>query len=113
MAVETHPVHEKVKHSNVSAGCKNLSREQKPYIVSVKLYDQEGNYVGEGTQSIQPVMSVLCHNTGQYTKDENGSYSWKEYPECEGCNPINRDWLYINKMRSMVEKEVRSYQLRI
>lgn len=113
MAVENHKVHEKVKHSNVSAGCKNLPRTPKPYTVAVKLYDQEGNYVGTGTQTIRPVMSVLCHNTGEYSKDSDGKYSWKEFKECEGCNPINRDWEYIYRMRSLVEREVRSYRMHI
>ncbi len=113
MAVENHATHKSVQHDRVIYGCWNLHREQRPYTVPVRLFDGSGNYIGMGTQTIAPVMSKLCRNTGDYSKDANGEYSWKEDQNCEGCNPINKDHAYITKMRRMVEQEVRSLQLHV
>ena len=111
MAVENHPTHQKVIHKKVRYGCWNLSREQREYRVPVRLYDAVGNYLGMGTQAIPPVMSKLCRNTGDYSKDANGQYSWKPDPSCEGCDLSNKDHEYISKMRGLVEKEVFSLKL--
>lgn len=113
MAVENHPVHDKVRHGKVKYGCWNKSREQREYHVPVRLYDANGSFIGHGTEIIKPWASPLCRHTGEYSKDENGTYSWKEDANCEGCNPINKDHAYITRMRRLVEQEVRALQLHI
>lgn len=113
MVVENHSVHKKVKHDKVVYGCWNAKRDRRSYRLPVRLYDAEGNYVGMGVDEIENSMSVLCRNTGEYSKDRDGKYTWKEDKNCEGCNPLNKDNSYIARMRSLVEEEVRSLRLHV
>jgi hypothetical protein len=105
MAVEDHEVHPMVQHSKVVYGCWNKPRTRKNYKVIVKVSDDMG-YYSQAVQEIPSVMSILCRNTGHYSKDPNGHYSWKDDPSCEGCNPLNKDHEYIERMRRLVEREV-------
>lgn len=89
-------------------GCKNLPRKAQDRVVAVKLYDKNGNYIGDGTETLKPFGAVLCRNIGEYYNNE-----WHEDPQCEGCNPINKDWTWITEMRRAYEREVRAYRLRV
>ena len=108
MPVHDIEVQEKSKRVNAVAWCNNKSRTRGSYVVSVRLFNETGDFYGFGTERIYNGMSKLCRQVGEYI---NGG--WRELAECKDCPPDLKDHEYINRMRSLQEQEVRSSKLHL
>ncbi len=103
MPVEDHEIHESVRHWYPVAGCSNLPRPERGHVVTIRLYDARGDYIGNGTQYIPYQFSKLCRNIGEFINGE-----WTPMSECRECDPKLRDWEYIHKHQKMHEEELRN-----
>ncbi len=80
--------------------CKNLPRNRSSYTIHVRQYRPDGSYT-IGEQRIENTMSILCRQVGNLVGNE-----WRDLPECEGCNPVYRDWEFINESREKIKTEM-------
>ena len=103
MPVDDHPIHDKVRHKEVVAGCYGKDSHKPGYWVQVRDYYPDGNY-RMVMQYIPDVMSKECR--GAMGWKINGA--WTMFPECfkDGIPcPVIKDGPYISKNRAMIDAE--------